>query len=93
MNNKGNIYVKTEIPEESNLAVRLSVKDDGPGIKSGDIDKIFDPAFTTKENGTGLGLAIVEKIILEHKAKIYSIPNRDKGAEFIIEFPITGEPT
>jgi two-component system, NtrC family, nitrogen regulation sensor histidine kinase NtrY len=92
LENKGNIFIETVLPVERNLSAKLSVIDDGPGIKSADIGKIFDPAFTTKENGTGLGLAIVEKIIIEHKARIHCIPNKSKGAEFVIEFPVSGKP-
>lgn len=45
-------------------------KDTGMGISSDDIDKIFYPFYTTKENGTGLGLSIAQKITEEHGGKI-----------------------
>jgi two-component system sensor histidine kinase HydH len=40
------------------------------GIDPKDLDRIFDPYFTTKSSGTGLGLAIVQKIIEAHRGKI-----------------------
>ncbi|MBN2039122.1 MAG: HAMP domain-containing protein [Spirochaetes bacterium] len=89
MSNHGNIYIKSEIMElNKGKIVRVSIKDDGPGIEPEDIEKIFDPAFSKKETGTGLGLAIVEKIILEHNGWIYCHSEKNNGAEFIIEFPV-----
>ena len=41
----------------------IKIKDNGPGIKSGDIEKIFEPGFTLKKTGTGLGLAIAKEIM------------------------------
>ena len=44
----------------------LVIDDNGPGVPSGERERIFDPYVTTKEHGTGLGLAIVRKIVLDH---------------------------
>ncbi len=89
---KGNIYIKSKISNaQHQRIVRIFIRDDGPGIEAEDIEKIFDPAFSKKETGTGLGLAIVEKIVLEHKGKIYCYSNKGEGAEFVIEFPIIDE--
>ena len=46
------------------------VKDDGPGIPPNQIEKIFDPFYTTHQKGTGLGLAIVHKIAENHNGEI-----------------------
>jgi nitrogen fixation/metabolism regulation signal transduction histidine kinase len=56
-------------------AVRLSVRDDGPGFPPGAIDRVLEPYVTTKPKGTGLGLAIVRKIADEHGARI-EVANR-----------------
>ncbi len=50
--------------------IRIEVRDTGVGIDPKDLDRIFDPYFTTKSSGTGLGLAIVQKIIEAHRGKI-----------------------
>jgi signal transduction histidine kinase len=73
----------------SQSRVRILVKDNGPGIKAGDVGKIFDPFYTTKEQGqgTGLGLSVSFGIVRDHGGMIYvnSIPGR--GATFILELP------
>ena len=50
--------------------IRIEVRDTGVGIDPKDLDRIFDPYFTTKSSGTGLGLAIVQKIIEAHRGEI-----------------------
>ena len=50
--------------------IRIEVRDTGVGIDPKDLNRIFDPYFTTKSSGTGLGLAIVQKIIEAHRGEI-----------------------
>ena len=73
--------------------IRLSVRDTGPGIESGIIDKIFDPYFTTKEvgKGSGMGLAVVLGIVRSHHGviRVNSIPGQ--GTTFVILFPTITE--
>lgn len=64
------------------------VSDNGKGIAPADLQKLFQPYFSTKGRGTGLGLAIVHRIIGEHKGKINVVANQPKGAKFIIELPV-----
>ena len=52
--------------EENNDGIVIQVKDSGKGIPKEDMDKIFDPLFTTKMQGTGLGLVSVKSIIEKH---------------------------
>jgi two-component system nitrogen regulation sensor histidine kinase NtrY len=63
------------------------VEDTGEGIPGGDFKRLFQPYFSTKGRGTGLGLAIVERIITEHRGRIYAEANRPRGARFVIELP------
>jgi signal transduction histidine kinase len=88
MGGAGNIWIKTSFDREKML-VRISIKDDGAGIREEDLPKIFDPTFSSKEHGTGLGLAIVEKIVFEHKGRIRCNSKPHQGAEFIIELPVS----
>ncbi len=64
------------------------VSDNGKGIAPGEIQKLFQPYFSTKGRGTGLGLAIVSRIISEHGGTIKAVGNQPHGAKFIIELPV-----
>ncbi|HWX38194.1 MAG TPA: ATP-binding protein [Candidatus Sulfotelmatobacter sp.] len=71
---------------------RISISDNGPGIPSEALTKIFVPFFTTKANGTGLGLAVVQKIIVQHGGTIEARNQPLGGAEFIVWLPFVREP-
>ncbi len=64
------------------------VQDEGSGIPSEDLDKIFDPFYTTKENGTGLGLSVAHQIINQHGGAITVEANPDKGMTFAVVLPL-----
>ena len=64
--------------------MRLVVRDTGPGIPTGILDRIFNPFFTTKDTGTGLGLAIVHRIVDAHDGTILASNPLDGGAQFEI---------
>jgi PAS domain S-box-containing protein len=69
----------------------LSVSDDGPGISSDDLERIFEPFYTKKvmgRSGTGLGLAVVWNVIQEHKGYI-NVTSDENGTTFELYFPIT----
>ena len=66
---------------------RLTFADQGTGIKEEDLQKIFQPYFTTKEAGIGLGLAITERIIKEHGGKILVESVAGSGTTFTAELP------
>ena len=85
--NKGNLSIKTKRVDNT---IRISFTDDGPGITKENLDKIFNPFFTTREvgEGTGLGLSICHGIVAEHKGSIYAQSKRGKGATFVVELPI-----
>ncbi|MCG6909161.1 MAG: PAS domain-containing protein [Deltaproteobacteria bacterium] len=67
--------------------VEIVVSDTGRGIAAENLNKIFDPYFTTKKKGTGLGLAIVYKIIEAHEGRIDVMSTLDKGTTFTISIP------
>jgi len=86
MDNGGRLTIKNSITEES--LIKIEIKDTGPGIKSEDLNKIFNPYFTTKTKGTGLGLAIVHKIIEAHRGEIKIRSVSGQGTAFTIVIPI-----
>ncbi|RJQ40364.1 MAG: PAS domain S-box protein [Nitrospiraceae bacterium] len=66
-------------------------KDTGVGIPQENIEKIFYPFFTTKDEGTGLGLAIAYRIIEEHRGKMTVASNPGGGAIFKVIIPDNGK--
>jgi CheY-like chemotaxis protein len=67
--------------------VRLTVQDQGHGILPEQLDRIFDPYFTTKEMGSGLGLAITYSIVHAHGGAINVDSQPGEGARFTIHLP------
>ena len=68
--------------------IHLSIEDSGMGISPEDIDKLFDPFFSTKEGGIGLGLSITHRIIDQHHGKIEVENAPEKGTIFTVWLPI-----
>jgi two-component system, NtrC family, sensor kinase len=69
--------------------VRVTITDNGMGIKKDNLEKIFDPFFTTKEpgKGTGLGLSVSSAIIETAAGRIWVESEYGKGTSLIIELP------
>ncbi|OGW55949.1 MAG: hypothetical protein A2Y81_05110 [Nitrospirae bacterium RBG_13_43_8] len=72
--------------EKSGTSVVVHVKDNGPGIDSADIEKIFNPFFTTKDTGTGLGLTIASQIMQAHGGYIKVHSTEERGSIFSLYF-------
>jgi PAS domain S-box-containing protein len=65
-------------------AIRVSIRDNGPGIAPKQRSKVFDPFYTTKSKGTGLGMAIAGRIIEAHGGQIEIGDDDGPGACFLI---------
>jgi PAS domain S-box-containing protein len=89
---RGRMQIQTR--QVDNL-IRITFKDDGPGISKENIEKIFNPFFTTREigQGTGLGLSVCHGIVTGHNGKIYVKSRLGKGATFFIDLPVVLENT
>jgi LPXTG-motif cell wall-anchored protein len=74
------LRVKSEAYEGD--SVMVSVADTGTGINSHDVDRIFNPLFTTKSDGMGMGLTICRAIIEAHDGRLWFSPNTPRGAVF-----------
>ena len=83
----GEIVARTEARDS---LVVISVRDEGPGIE--DVERIFEPHYTTKVKGTGLGLAIARQIVEEHGGRIAASSEFGRGASVTIEIPAAGPP-
>jgi two-component system, sporulation sensor kinase E len=68
--------------------VRLEISDSGVGIPEENMDKIFEPYFTTKDFGSGLGLTLVYKIVKEHLGDIEINSKLGEGTTIALSFPI-----
>jgi signal transduction histidine kinase len=62
--------------------VMVSIADTGTGIRSQNVDQIFNPLFTTKSDGMGMGLSICRAIIEAHEGQLWFAPNSPQGAVF-----------
>ena len=78
----GEVDVKISSDSEN---MTLLIKDSGPGIPEKDLEKVFEPMFTTKKTGTGLGLVICKSIVEQHGGRI-SVSN--KPTTFTVVLPL-----
>jgi len=69
-------------------SVAISVRDQGPGISDENLDKIFNPFYTTKDTGTGLGLSVVYQIVNQHGGVVVAERNPEGGMTFSLTIPL-----
>jgi PAS domain S-box-containing protein len=69
--------------------VRISITDRGTGLTSDQLDKIFQPFFTTKREGLGMGLSISRSIVDVHGGRLWAENNIDQGATFSFTLPVS----
>lgn len=82
----GNLNVRIS-PDDGFVSVEVS--DTGIGIPIENLEKVFEPYFSTKETGTGLGLAIVQKIVDLHYGTIDVESAEGEGTRFTVRLPVT----
>jgi CheY-like chemotaxis protein len=92
-----NRYVDTPLRKYDDINIGeyavLAVSDDGSGISSDDLERIFEPFYTKKimgRSGTGLGLAVVWNVVQDHKGFI-DVTSNQNGTTFELLFTITRE--
>lgn len=85
----GTITISTE--EEAEKIV-LSIKDTGRGIHKENLERIFDPFFSTKELRFGMGLPLVRQIVTEHLGELKIISELGKGTNVKMIFPVRWKP-
>ncbi|MDX1596858.1 MAG: HAMP domain-containing sensor histidine kinase, partial [Nitrosopumilaceae archaeon] len=77
----GEITIEFSSDNKSHI---IKIKDSGPGIPQENLDRIFEPLYTTKKTGTGLGLVICKSIIEQHGGTITA---ENKPTTFTIRLP------
>jgi signal transduction histidine kinase len=93
MKTGGSIFISTR-PYSRNQAgepgefVQVEIRDTGVGIPEENLDHIFDPFFTSKEEGSGLGLSVSHQIVQEHGGYVTAESKLGKGTSFFIHLPV-----
>ncbi len=88
----GNLHIRVEnvVQDDIGDAVSITIEDDGVGIPSEYLDRVFDPYFTTKQEGSGLGLATIHSIITRHGGRLTVTSEPGQGSCFTIILPASG---
>lgn len=86
----GRIGISIDAEKEEGRVV-IKVSDNGRGIPETELDRIFDPFFSTKERGTGLGLAIVSAVVDAHSGRLEVKSRPGQGTTFIFGLPAERE--
>ena len=88
MNGNGRLQVSTGI---DGAYVWARIQDNGCGIPQENLEKIYEPLFTTKPKGIGLGLAITRRLVDQNRGMIEVESEVDKGTTFTIKLPLKEE--
>ena len=94
-----NITIGDDTPEDTTAYlpltpgkyIKMSVKDEGVGIRPEDLDKIYDPYYTTKDTGSGLGLTICYSIVRKHNGLILAKSRLGVGTTMNVYLPASGK--
>jgi len=84
-NNAGIIDVESQVNDST---VSIYIRDNGEGIEKKNLDKVFNPFFSTKTQGIGLGLAVCQLAIKLHQGSIVIESDKAKGTTVIVTLPI-----
>ena len=83
------LSIRTEQSQTGGILV--AVHDSGPGIDPGNLERVFEPFYTTKTAGVGMGLSICRSIINSHGGRLWVAPNEPRGAVFQFTLPAAQE--
>ncbi|ANA80889.1 MULTISPECIES: ATP-binding protein [Paenibacillus] len=89
MDDKGTLTLETRIEGDQ---VQLYVADTGTGMSESELERLFEPFYTTKSKGTGLGLALCMSIVQRHHGTIDVKSQQGEGTVFIISFSVRSYP-
>lgn len=81
-------FADRAVNADSALRVRIAVADDGPGIRPGEEERIFEPFYSSRRGGTGLGLAAARSIVRAHRGDVVLHNDPSNGARFVVSLPL-----
>jgi len=81
------LALQVSVSKLNDNAVKLQIKDNGPGIPTEHRSKVFEPFYTTKAQGTGLGLAVVQAVVKAHHGE-FKVRSSKKGVCASITLPV-----
>jgi signal transduction histidine kinase len=82
---EGNLILSVRKQEKGRVAIRVT--DTGCGMTTEQVERIFNPEYTTKEKGLGLGLPLAHEIIRGHGGEIRVLSRKGEGTTFEILLP------
>jgi signal transduction histidine kinase len=93
MKTGGSIFISTRSYSRNQAGepgdfVQVEIRDTGVGIPEENLDHIFDPFFTSKDEGSGLGLSVSHQIVQEHGGYVRAESKVGKGTSFFINLPV-----
>jgi len=68
----------------------MSVTDTGEGMTLEEVDKLFEPFYTTKPTGTGLGLTVVSRVLEQNGGRVSVTSEKGVGTTFSLSLPAAG---
>ena len=71
-------------------SIKVAVTDCGTGLSGDNLDKIFQPFYTSKKDGLGIGLSICRSIVEAHGGRLWAENNNGTGATFYFTLPVGG---
>ncbi|MBN1426994.1 MAG: GAF domain-containing protein [Anaerolineae bacterium] len=86
----GSIKVSSKLLPQNGM-IEIRIQDNGPGISQENLERLFNPFFTTKLHGTGLGLSICHEIITRHGGTIEAESKVGEGTTFVVILPVDGD--
>jgi C4-dicarboxylate-specific signal transduction histidine kinase len=90
---KGSRDLLISTAEDETSGVLVAVQDSGPGLSPENLERLFDPFYTTKPGGMGMGLSICRSIVEGHAGRIWATTNVPQGASFHFSLPAHGVTT
>lgn len=84
---QSNLKISISVSVASDKTIVFAVADNGPGIPASNINKVFEPFYTTKPQGTGLGLAVVQAVIKAHRGE-FKVRSTNQGVIASVYLPV-----